>query len=110
MTVDFRREMEKVSGKNLKAFFNQWLFIKGHPELKWNWSYRDGKLHIFIEQIQKHHTFKFPIEIGIVNDDSMETETVLVDSKTKTFEIAVNSKPDNIVLDPDLWLLFEEKQ
>src|SRR5262249_26884521 len=33
-TDDFRRAMEDASGKDLKWFFDQWVFRAGHPELK----------------------------------------------------------------------------
>jgi hypothetical protein len=34
----------------------------------------------------------------------------MVDEKSKTFEIAADSKPEDIVFDPELWLLFETKK
>jgi aminopeptidase N len=102
--------MEKVSHEDLSEFFDQWLYTKGFPELKWNWKYSKGKIIINIDQIQNHHTFKFPLEIGIVTGKQIKIEKVMVDEKSKTFEIAADSKPEDIVFDPELWLLFETKK
>ena len=109
MTEDFRLIMEKVSNKDLSEFFEQWLFTKGFPELKLNWKNKRGKVVISVVQIQKHHTFKFPLEIGIITDGKLKMETVFVDEKSETFEIAVDTKPEGVVFDPELWLLFEKK-
>ena len=109
LTKDFRAIMETISGENLEDYFNQWIFTKGHPELKWNWKYRKGKLLISMDQIQDHHIFKFPLEIGIHKGGQMQTKTVEVNEKSKTYEIKVDSKPTDVILDPEVWLLFEEK-
>lgn len=109
MTADLRVAMEEVSGENLKDFFNQWIFTKGHPELKLNWNYEKGIVKIYIDQVQNHYIFKFPLEIGIINGDQIKMETVKVDEQSEIFEIAVGAEPDDVAFDPELWLLFEEK-
>ncbi|WP_405606023.1 M1 family metallopeptidase [Polaribacter sp. Asnod1-A03] len=109
MTADFQKEMEIVSNQNLEAFFNQWLFVKGYPELKWDWKYKKGSIIINIKQVQSHYTFNFPLEIGIKNGDDTKIKTIQIDTKSKTLKIAVDSKPEDVILDPDFWLLFDEK-
>ena len=54
-TDDFRKAMEKASGKDLKWFFDQWLYKAGHPELKVRWHYEDADktVRVKIEQTQK---------------------------------------------------------
>jgi len=110
MTADFRKVMEEVSGTDLKAFFEQWLYTKGYPEIKWDWNYHNGKIGLNIEQLQDHHIFQFPLEIGIVSKGKLDITTLQIDEKSKTFEIPITDKPDAIVLDPESWLLFEEKK
>jgi aminopeptidase N len=109
MTADFRMVMEKISGENLEAFFKQWVYTKGYPELQWSWTYKKGKVIINLYQVQHHYTFKFPLEIGIIYGDQIKIETVDVNQQSEIFEITVDGKPDNVVFDPELWLLFEEK-
>ena len=108
MTDDFRNVMEMVSGEALSDFFEQWLFTKGHPELKWQWNYNNGTVTIKIDQVQDH-TFKFTLEIGIVNGDQIRLKRVMIDEPSESIKIPVDTKPDDVVLDPELWLLFEEK-
>ena len=107
MTADLRRTMEEVSGHDLKEYFNQWIFTKGHPIINWEWKYKGGKIFIDIKQLQDHHIFKFPIEIGIVTDGQMSLTKLDVDLPTKSFTIEADKKPDEIILDPELWLLYE---
>jgi len=109
MSVDFQNEMEKVSGEDLQEFFDQWLYVKGYPELKWNWKYNKGKLTIDVKQLQKHHTFKFPIEFGIMTGDEIRIEAVQMNEKSAKFEIELEDRPDKVEIDPEFWLLYQEK-
>lgn len=108
LTDDFRHVMEEVSGQDLDAFFQQWLFIKGHPQLKWNWEYKKGKVIVHLEQMQDHHVFQFPLEIGLVKDGQTIIETIQLDERSKSFEIEAKDRPDSVVLDPNQWALFED--
>jgi len=108
MTSDFRMSMEEVSGENLENFFEQWIFTKGYPQLKWSWQYKKREIRISVDQVQNHHTFKFPLEIGIINGDQIKVKTVEIDKHSEKFVIAVDTKPEDVILDPELWLLFEE--
>jgi aminopeptidase N len=109
MTADFQKVMEEVSGEDLESFFQQWIFTKGYPELKWDWTYKKGKITIKLEQLQNHHVFEFPLEIAIVKKGDLMISSVHVKEKKSTFEIDVDRRPDSVHLDQNLWLLFEEK-
>lgn len=109
MTVDFQKVMEDVSGEKLNHFFQQWIFTKGYPEIKWNWSYKNGTIKLSINQTQNHHVFNFPLEIGIIKNGETRVSTIQIQAKKASFEIEIDSKPDSVILDPNTWLLFEEK-
>lgn len=109
MTEDFRKVMEEVSGEDLQGFFEQWLFVKGYPELKWNWKFKNGKLKINIEQVQSHYIFDVPVEFGIVQNGVIKTETIELTEKSASIEYELESKPEEVLIDPEVWLLFEEK-
>jgi len=109
MTADFQKVMEKISGKNLESFFQQWIFTKGHPEIKWEWSYKKGKVIVNLEQLQDHHTFQFPMEFEVQKDGKSSISSVQVNDTKATFEIDFDSRPETVNLDPNLWLLYEEK-
>ncbi|WP_231562596.1 M1 family metallopeptidase [Muricauda sp. MAR_2010_75] len=108
LTDDFRKVMEDVSGEKLDDFFQQWLFTKGHPQLKWNWEYKKGKVILHLEQLQSHHVFQFPMEIGLVKDGKTVMETIQVNEQSQNFELRSSTHPDNVILDPNQWTLFED--
>lgn len=108
LTGDFQQVMEAVSGRDLENFFQQWLFTKGHPQLKWKWEYKKGEVIMNISQMQEHHTFLFPLEIGLVKDGVTTIETIQMDEPSKSFRIKSKDQPDLIVLDPNQWTLFED--
>lgn len=109
MSSDFEQVMEEASGEDLDEFFDQWLNKKGYPELKWKWKYNNGLITISVNQKQKHHLFNFPVEFGVVKGDSIQIESFFVDKKSNTFKLKVDQKPDDLIIDPEVWLLFEEK-
>ena len=109
LTADFQKVMEEVSGEDLKDFFQQWIFTKGYPELKWEWNYTKGKIVINIEQLQDYYVFDFPLEIEMVTNGKSTISTFQLKTKKSSFEIKANSAPSEVRLDPNLWLLFEEK-
>lgn len=109
LTADFERSMEGVSGKDLKAFFRQWIYKSGHPKISGSWHYDSGAGTLVIElnQEQEVGLFNFPLEIGIGAGPLQEVKKVLLDKKMQVFKFEVPSKPAQIVLDPNTWLLFE---
>jgi aminopeptidase N len=109
LTSDFVRVMEGVSGKDLTSFFNQWIYKGGHPKINGTWHYdADSKnLTIELNQEQVGALFKIPLEIGIGKGPSQEVKTVVFDKKTQSLKFELPSKPTQIELDPNTWLLFE---
>jgi aminopeptidase N len=106
-TEDLRKIFEEVSGKDLSLFFKQWLYTPGIPRLRVKWNYSEVKknLVITVEQ-QQSHLFSFPLEIGIPGSDSRPIQ-LSVSKKSETFTIPFNSKPQELVVDPNTVLLFE---
>jgi aminopeptidase N len=109
LTGDFVRVMEEASGKDLSVFFNQWIYKGGHPKIGGTWHYDAGSktLNLELNQEQKDALFRFPLEIGIGSGPLKELKTVFLDKKMQSFKFDLPSKPAQIVLDPNTWLLFE---
>jgi len=109
LTGDFLQVVEYLSGRDFKAFFQQWFFTAGHPVLSADWKYKKGKLKVTIKQHQEGHIFDFPLEIGIeYQDGSSVKHTLRISQASETFRISCKNKPSKIILDPDTWLLFED--
>ena len=49
MTSDFQKTVERESGKNLDLFFDQWLYVGGHPQLLVTWSYATKQQQLALE-------------------------------------------------------------
>ncbi|MEJ0056029.1 MAG: M1 family aminopeptidase [Bacteroidota bacterium] len=83
-TAGFRSEMEEASGLDLRSFFSQWLYQEGMPKLKgtWSWDSKKKELKVNLEQIQST-PFLFPLEIGIVRNESPGMEMKKININTK---------------------------
>jgi aminopeptidase N len=105
LTSDFERIMEEASAKDLSWFFKQWIYRGGHPKISGTWHYDEGAKTVTIElkQDQSIGLFRFPLDMAI----GSEIKTVVVDKKTQIFTFPMASKPGQVVLDPNTWLLFE---
>jgi len=109
-TDDLKNIFEEVTHQNLETFFKQWLYTAGQPVLNVEWSYNVTKKSVMIkiEQLQ-NNLFEFPLQIGFNDNNKSNIETIEVKDKITTKEISLNQKPEKIILDPNVNLLFEEE-
>ena len=113
-TEDFKNICEKISGKKLKFFFDQWIYKgEGIIEADYDWSVKKESdnftVEIFLEQLQKgYDIYKFPLDIKIIfQDGGNEAKTFYVDQKEERILLITKQKPSGILFDPDKWLLAE---
>ena len=111
-TDDFLREMEEASGRDLSGFFQQWLYKGGTLKYAGNWQYDNTKnqVRITLDQVQNDGSlFKMPLEVGIYSGDKNvpQIEVLQVNEKSNVFIIKVDSEPENVLLDPNTWVLME---
>jgi aminopeptidase N len=73
-TIDLVRAVEDATGRNLRAFFDQWIFTSGHPELEVALAW-DGKRKVAtvtVDQKQPvdatHPAHVFDVTVGFVAD------------------------------------------
>jgi len=111
-TDEFRAEMEKVSGKDLKLFFKQWLYQPINPTINANWTYNAStkKLQIRLNQAQQF-LYNVPVEIGYYKKGST-TPTILtmnLKDKDQVFSFPLAADPEKLELDPRNVLLNDGK-
>lgn len=109
---DFRREMEEASGKDLKDFFDQWLFKPGTLKYRGNWRFADGKVTVNLDQVQTDGSFfKMPVEIGVYypGQAKPQIEVVNADARSNTFSFKVTGEPEKVTLDPNMWILMDSE-
>ncbi|MBS1511218.1 MAG: M1 family metallopeptidase [Bacteroidetes bacterium] len=104
-----RLAFEEVTGQDLSWFWNQWYFGSGHPKLKIDYLYNDGKASVIVEQTQNTgKIFRLPIAIDIYNGAQKTRHKVWVENKIDTFTFAYTQKPDLINVDADKVILCEK--
>ena len=102
--------MEEVSGKDLDAFFEQWLYKPGILKIEGNWKYnkRSSEVIISLNQVQTDGSlFEMPLEIGVdFGNNSQQIELVQIKGKSNSFKIKVDKEPKIVNLDPNYWVLM----
>ena len=111
-TDEFRAEMEKVSGKDLKLFFKQWLYQPINPTINASWTYNAStkKLQIRLNQAQQF-LYNVPVEIGYYKKGA-NTPTILtmnLKDKDQAFSFPLATAPEKLELDPRALLLNDGK-
>ncbi|MDP2052809.1 MAG: hypothetical protein Q8L75_04165, partial [Acidobacteriota bacterium] len=110
-TADFRGEMERASGKDLRVFFDQWLTRGGLVRLDGDWDYRADSKSIAIRLTQRDRArlFTMPLQVGVytAGSNTPVITTVQLSEASHAFQIAVGQRPDRVVLDPNHVVLME---
>lgn len=79
---DLRLAMERISGRDLNWFFNQWFFAKGHPEVEVTVDYsQPDNLLVRFSQVQdqfENPIFQLPITLSWYEGATRKTKTVRV--------------------------------
>jgi aminopeptidase N len=111
-TADLQKAMEEASGRDLKWFFNQWVYKAGYPrlEIKQTYQARKKTLNLTVTQTQKSdaitpEAFILPMDIEIVTADGItggtKTEKIKIDKRTQTFSIPLDRNPSEVRFDKD---------
>jgi aminopeptidase N len=111
-TANFREAMERASGEDLTAYFDQWLYRGGIPVIEGNWRWDSAARQVRIElrQAQSGAAFQFPLDVGIqVPGAEQRIERVMVTGTTAVFTVAADQAPTSVTLDPNVRLLFDGK-
>ncbi|HKC36091.1 MAG TPA: M1 family aminopeptidase, partial [Chitinophagaceae bacterium] len=104
-TDDFRSEMEKASGKDLKTFFKQWLYQPINPVINGTWEYITSakKITIRLEQTQSGEMlFNIPVEIGYFKEGSTTPSIIKINltKKQQVQSFSVTGTPAKLEIDP----------
>lgn len=108
-TADFQATMERAAGRDLSAFFTQWLYRGGVPRFSgtWSWDARAKQVTVELRQTQAGEPFRMPIEVGVTGADGvMRVERVEVSGMSTRVTIAAAAAPVSVVLDPNVKALF----
>ncbi len=114
LTEDLQKVMEEVSDKDLGWFFQQWIYWPGMPELDVDWKYqkKDDRIAIEVKQKQSGKPYRMALELSFFdkNRNELVRKTFEVTEKKQEFKIeGVSEKPEGMIVDPDVNLLFKMK-
>lgn len=104
-----RLSFEKVSGKDLNWFFNQWYFGSGNPKINYSSKFEPVKkqVSVTISQTQEQ-PFEFPLAIDVYDNGKPKRYNVWVNAEAKnTFSFDVSKTPDLLNINADGVLLAE---
>lgn len=109
---DLRLAFEKITGKDLNWFFNQWFLASGHPvlDIRMDKSQPDNIL-LTVEQKQDLRTtplYKLPITVAWYEDGQREERSFTLTEPFQQFALENGGKPDLVVFDESFDLLAEK--
>lgn len=104
-----RLSFEKVSGKDLNWFFNQWYFGSGNPKLSYTASYEPVKKQVTVTLNQSQDLpFEFPLAIDVYDNGKPKRYNVWANAAAKnTFTFDSSKNPDLININADGILLAD---
>ena len=111
-THDWIKAIEKTTGRNLRQFFDQWVYGAGYPEygVQYNWDDKNRVATVKVTQNQKLENntglFTMPVVFNFgFADGSSRDFTVEVSEKENSFHFALDQKPAMFAFDPENWIL-----
>ncbi len=112
-THDFTKTVKEVTGRNLDWFFEQYLYLPGHPvfEIASHYDPVAGELRFEVAQVQdRDHgvpIYRTPVRIGLVTASGRRTETVWLAHERDSFVWPCSEEPLLVRFDEGNWLLKE---
>jgi aminopeptidase N len=102
--ADFESLASQIAGRNLRSFFGQWVDSTGVPEFRVEYLIlrtREGKFKVRGTLKQNIDIFDMPVELLLRAEGQNKTETVPMKGTEATFEIASETAPLEVLVDPN---------
>ncbi|MBC7910875.1 MAG: DUF3458 domain-containing protein, partial [Pyrinomonadaceae bacterium] len=103
---DLQRTFERISGRSLEWFFEQWVYKAGYPELRvrstYNTSSQQLTLSVTQTQSQLANTpavFQLPVEIEIATSSGTRTERIEINKREQSFNFQLEGRPLMVMFD-----------
>ncbi len=102
-TTDLKRTFERVSGRSLDRFFDQWVYQAGQPELEVTATFEDGVLTVTAQQKLPEGVvpveWEFEIEYSAGN--RLERLHTVTTEAYATHVVRLEHKPEWVAVDPE---------
>ncbi|MEN8006967.1 MAG: M1 family aminopeptidase [Candidatus Krumholzibacteriota bacterium] len=107
-TEELQAAMETVSGQDLTAFFQQWIYGEYFPVYSYSWVTGPGVDEITVTIVQEQTDtglFTMPIDLRITTTTGTTDVTVANSLASEDYVLTVTGTPESVLLDPDRWIL-----
>ncbi len=107
---DFKSLLEEKTSINFDLFFNEWFYGEGYPKFKISWQHRNDSLLIY--SLQESSTPKTPLfntllEFKVLRHDLPDTSLFFrQESQYDEFIVQLPGRVNNLIFDPNHWLLM----
>jgi aminopeptidase N len=104
---DLREALEQTSGRDLKAYFERWIYGTGLPTLLWSSRTETsaGGVRTRVEVRPDGLPGPLPLEIAVYTDDGREVRKVMLDPAGGSWTIDTPRDPRRVELNEDRGLL-----
>ncbi len=114
-TPDLIRNLEAVSGKDLTAFFDAWIYGQGYPKYSIRWNQADGEsINVNISQTQNHNSVSFfpaviPLRLVGTQGETLDIEFDNTENN-QGFSRGVDFTVQNVLFDPNFDVISKNNQ
>ncbi|MHC5004239.1 MAG: M1 family aminopeptidase [Planctomycetota bacterium] len=110
-TADFQHVAETVSGRDLRWFFDAWVYDVGAPAYERAWFVHDGPggqwVELLVRQVQQpdYPTFVMPLDVRLQATSGTVTHVIWNDADEEHLLLPLEGTLIDLQLDPDDWTL-----
>jgi aminopeptidase N len=105
---DLRISFEKITGRDLKWFFDQWFKLPGHPRLKVLQKVENKKLLLSISQVVdsvNQMVYKLKLPLKIFSGKTAFEKTIEIEKQEQDFSFDLDGDLKNVLLNPEGYFL-----
>jgi len=109
-TQEFISMCNTFLNQDYSWFFNQWIFIAGHPKVFVKWEYSENAKSVtanIVQQSLSSTNYRFLLDIKLKNSTKDTIVTLTISKSKEDFSIPVGFKVNSILVDPNALTLFE---
>lgn len=107
---NLRLAFEKVTGKDLNWFFNQWFLSAGHPVIEINYEYTDSSVIVKMKQeasAESKLVYTLPLQVDVYGKTDMVTYDIIFHQEAQSFELPFDGETTWVNVDAKKSLLAQ---
>lgn len=114
-TIDLERAVETATGRNLQAFFRQWVYQGGYPEYQVEFAWDEPTQMATVAVQQQQHTgtehgvdtplFDMPVTLSLALPEGAQRFPLRLKEQLHVFHLPLPAKPQWLSFDPGNWIL-----